>query len=123
MSADPEKAVGAPGGARARKSDDSEKGRSSEIEQVDEDAALPRTEVPLYNAHVDISGIDERKLIRKMDWHLVPWLSFLYLLSFLDRTSIGNAKVCCGVVRNLGMIADDCTVMRLAVQNGGRSAH
>ena len=33
------------------------------------------------------------KLLRKLDLWLVPWLSFLYLLSFLDRTSIGNAKV------------------------------
>ncbi|KAK0239156.1 MFS general substrate transporter [Armillaria nabsnona] len=47
----------------------------------------------LYNGHVDISGIDERKLLRKIDIALVPWLSFLYLLSFLDRTSIGNAKL------------------------------
>ncbi|KAK0438096.1 MFS general substrate transporter [Armillaria borealis] len=30
---------------------------------------------------------------RKIDIALVPWLSFLYLLSFLDRTSIGNAKL------------------------------
>lgn len=41
----------------------------------------------------DFSSIDEKKLLRKLDWVLVPWLSFLYLLSFLDRTSIGNAKV------------------------------
>jgi hypothetical protein len=47
----------------------------------------------VYNAYVDESGIDEAKLVRKMDWRLLPWLSFLYLLSFLDRTSIGNAKV------------------------------
>ena len=47
----------------------------------------------LYNPHVDVSGIDEAKLVRKIDWRLLPWLSFLYLLSFLDRTSIGNAKV------------------------------
>ncbi|ESK85134.1 mfs transporter [Moniliophthora roreri MCA 2997] len=47
----------------------------------------------LYNAHVDISGVDERKLIRNIDLALIPWLSFLYLLSFLDRTSIGNAKL------------------------------
>ena len=47
----------------------------------------------VYNPHVDVSGIDEAKLIRKIDWRLLPWLSFLYLLSFLDRTSIGNAKV------------------------------
>lgn len=35
----------------------------------------------------------ERKLIRKIDLALIPWLSILYLLSFLDRTSIGNASL------------------------------
>ncbi|KLO11529.1 MFS general substrate transporter [Schizopora paradoxa] len=39
------------------------------------------------------SSVDEKKLIRKIDWTLIPWLSFLYFLSFLDRTSIGNAKL------------------------------
>ena len=47
----------------------------------------------VYNAHVDVSAVDEVKLVRKLDWWLLPWLSLLYLLSFLDRTSIGNAKV------------------------------
>jgi hypothetical protein len=55
-----------------------------------EDAKL---RVSLYNEHIDVSGVDERKLIRKLDLRLIPWLSLLYLLSFLDRTSIGNAKV------------------------------
>lgn len=45
---------------------------------------------PLYNAHVDVSEVDERKLLRKIDLALIPWLSLLYLLSFLDRTSIGK---------------------------------
>ena len=35
----------------------------------------------------------EKKLVRKLDWRLIPWLSLLYLLSFLDRTNIGNAKL------------------------------
>ncbi|KAK0214779.1 MFS general substrate transporter [Armillaria fumosa] len=47
----------------------------------------------VYNAHIDVSHVDERKLMRKIDIALIPWLSFLYLLSFLDRTSIGNAKL------------------------------
>jgi len=47
----------------------------------------------VYNAHVDVSGVDEAKLVRKIDWRLIPWLSLLYLLSFLDRSSIGNARV------------------------------
>merc|ERR1712000_501543 len=34
-----------------------------------------------------------KKLIRKMDWALLPFLALLYLLSFLDRTNIGNARL------------------------------
>ncbi|KAF8586047.1 MFS general substrate transporter [Ramaria rubella] len=37
--------------------------------------------------------VDERALLRKMDWRFIPWCSFLYFLSFLDRTSIGNARL------------------------------
>lgn len=47
-------------------------------------------EKKIFNAGVDTSGVDERKLLRKIDIALIPWLSFLYLLSFLDRTSIGK---------------------------------
>lgn len=35
----------------------------------------------------------EKKLLWKLDLRLIPWLSLLYLLSFLDRTNIGNAKI------------------------------
>ena len=31
--------------------------------------------------------IDEKKLLRKLDWHLVPGLTVLFLLSFLDRSN------------------------------------
>ncbi|EAU35343.1 conserved hypothetical protein [Aspergillus terreus NIH2624] len=35
----------------------------------------------------------DRALVRKLDLRLIPWLSLLYLISFLDRTNIGNAKL------------------------------
>lgn len=35
----------------------------------------------------------DKKLLRKLDLHLIPWLTLLYLISFLDRTNIGNAKI------------------------------
>src|SRR5436190_106377 len=35
----------------------------------------------------------EKKLVRKLDFKLIPWLTFLYLISFLDRTNVGNAKI------------------------------
>ena len=59
------------------------------------DETIEKLGVPPYDPEVDLDGIDEKKLIRKIDLALIPWLSFLYLLSFLDRTSIGNAKVSC----------------------------
>lgn len=39
---------------------------------------------------------DERmtkRLVRNIDWHIMPVLVVLYLLSFLDRTNIGNARL------------------------------
>ncbi|KAG6552268.1 hypothetical protein Mapa_006119 [Marchantia paleacea] len=35
----------------------------------------------------------DRALVRKIDLRLIPYLSFLYLLSYLDRANIGNAKI------------------------------
>lgn len=38
-------------------------------------------------------GVDEAAVLRKMDIRLVPMLSALYLLAFLDRSNIGNVKI------------------------------
>ncbi|KAJ7935667.1 major facilitator superfamily domain-containing protein [Mycena leptocephala] len=38
-------------------------------------------------------SVEDRKLVRKIDLRLIPILTLLYLLSFLDRTNIGNAKI------------------------------
>ncbi|KAJ5804575.1 uncharacterized protein N7518_000878 [Penicillium psychrosexuale] len=38
-------------------------------------------------------GVDEKAILRKMDIRLIPMLSMLYLLAFLDRGNIGNAKI------------------------------
>ncbi|KAI0769158.1 MFS general substrate transporter [Irpex lacteus] len=82
-----------------------EKARIERVDNVDADvegSVDPRIHPEVYNAHIDTSGVDEKKLMRKLDWWLVPWLSFLYLLSFLDRTSIGNAKLY-GMEKDLGI--------------------
>ncbi|KAJ4203264.1 hypothetical protein NW767_005379 [Fusarium falciforme] len=39
------------------------------------------------------SEADTKKLIRKIDWVIIPFVALLYLLSFLDRTNIGNARL------------------------------
>ncbi|KZT08305.1 MFS general substrate transporter [Laetiporus sulphureus 93-53] len=48
----------------------------------------------------------ERRLLRKLDLHLLPALTMLYLLSFLDRSNIGNAKLD-GLVTDLKMTQAD----------------
>ncbi|CAM1509126.1 Fc.00g028650.m01.CDS01 [Cosmosporella sp. VM-42] len=37
--------------------------------------------------------VDEKKLVRKLDLHIIPLVMALYLFSFLDRVNIGNARL------------------------------
>ncbi|CAI6339018.1 unnamed protein product [Periconia digitata] len=46
--------------------------------------------------------VAEGKLVRKLDLHLVPVVMLLYLLSFLDRVNIGNARLY-GLEEDLGL--------------------
>ncbi|KAG2363325.1 MFS general substrate transporter [Suillus spraguei] len=43
------------------------------------------------------------RILRKLDWHLLPFVSLLYMLSFLDRANVGNAKVA-GMSKDLNLI-------------------
>ncbi|KAI9850315.1 MAG: hypothetical protein M1838_005875 [Thelocarpon superellum] len=60
--------------------------------------AVARQEFPqLVDTDASLTAADraqiDRKLVRKLDLRLIPWLCLLYLASFLDRTNIGNAKI------------------------------
>ncbi|PSK34779.1 hypothetical protein B9Z65_1362 [Elsinoe australis] len=70
----------------------------------DSDTYLPREKEDGGVDHINSSGAssDEdlgfddkatKRMIRKMDVRLLPFLALLYLLSFLDRTNIGNARL------------------------------
>ncbi|GAA5959127.1 hypothetical protein JCM8115_005646 [Rhodotorula mucilaginosa] len=45
---------------------------------------------------------EERAIVRKMDWNIVPLVWALFMLSFLDRSNIGNANTA-GMSKYLGM--------------------
>jgi len=36
---------------------------------------------------------EQARILRKMDWHLLPFVTVFFLLSFIDRANIGNATV------------------------------
>jgi hypothetical protein len=49
------------------------------------------------------SAINEKKLLRKIDLRVLPPLAALFLLAFLDRTNIGNARIQ-GMIKDLKMV-------------------
>ncbi|KAF4940211.1 MFS transporter prlL [Colletotrichum fructicola] len=58
---------------------------------------------------VDLPAVDyvpgsdeEKKLVRKIDMYLLPLMWLMYLLSYMDRTNIGNAKIA-GMDKDLGL--------------------
>ncbi|GFN18715.1 allantoate permease family MFS transporter [Aspergillus tubingensis] len=53
--------------------------------EADEKAASPTTS--------SVTNINEKALLRKLDFRLLPPLTILYLLSFLDRSNVGNARL------------------------------
>ncbi|CAK4032887.1 retrograde regulation 2 [Lecanosticta acicola] len=50
----------------------------------------------------DYQDAEVKKIIRKVDWRLPPVLCLLYLVSYLDRSNIGNAKIA-GMTHDLHM--------------------
>ncbi|CAI0647053.1 unnamed protein product, partial [Colletotrichum noveboracense] len=80
-----------------------EKPHESQVEKARALADLPDPDdgkTPEERAAID------KALMWKVDLWLVPWLSLLYLLSFLDRTNIGNARLA-GMEADLGMAPSD----------------
>ncbi|KAL0936982.1 MFS transporter [Colletotrichum truncatum] len=50
----------------------------------------------------ELLALKEKQLVRKLDLHLIPLVMLLYLLSFLDRVNIGNARLY-NLERDLGL--------------------
>ncbi|VVT48638.1 uncharacterized protein SAPINGB_P001877 [Magnusiomyces paraingens] len=61
-----------------------------------------RLKDPVYLLNIKYSLAEESRLVRKFDLHLMTFLCALYLVSYLDRSNIGNANVA-GLSRSLDM--------------------
>lgn len=51
----------------------------------------------------------ERKLMAKIDWRVVPVLTIMYLLAFLDRVNIANANVF-GLSKDLHLVGNEYNI-------------
>lgn len=59
--------------------------------------------------HEPIDRAVEKKLVRKCDLYVIPVLSLLYSLAFIDRINIGNARLQ-GLEKDLKMKGQDYNV-------------
>ncbi|KAF7308966.1 putative transporter C11D3.18C [Mycena kentingensis (nom. inval.)] len=75
---------------------------------LDEKTSAPSVDVVEAEA-LDIDPVAERKLLRKLDWSLLPLFTLLYVTNFVDRTAIGNAKIA-GIEKDLHMKGYDFNV-------------
>ncbi|KAK4152566.1 hypothetical protein C8A00DRAFT_44377 [Chaetomidium leptoderma] len=64
------------------------------------DGDLSDTSVP--DSELEWTEAEEAEIRRKIDWHTVPLVTLLYMLCFLDRINIGNARIQ-GLVDDLDM--------------------
>lgn len=54
-------------------------------------------------------GVNQRRLMMKVDFHIVPAICILYLLAFLDRVNISNAAVY-GMSDDLGLVGNQYNI-------------
>ncbi|BGP41928.1 hypothetical protein JCM10449v2_005925 [Rhodotorula kratochvilovae] len=85
---------------RATSLSDAEKQDLSRLEQASPD--LTNSGKQSLEAPLEFTAEEEARVVRKIDWYLLPGLTFLYLLSFLDRSNIGNAKLL-GLMKDIGL--------------------
>ncbi|GJN71068.1 hypothetical protein PLIIFM63780_002341 [Purpureocillium lilacinum] len=61
--------------------------KAPELHQLESQTDRPEEDLPAYD------DAETRRILRKADWRVIPCLAAMYLVSFIDRSNIGNAKV------------------------------
>lgn len=77
-------------------------GKEASLSEAHEAGTATTTVHTTSYGTVSYTRQEERKLVRKVDYLVVPILLVLYLLSFLDRSNIGNAKLD-GLVKDINL--------------------
>ena len=61
---------------------------------------------------IEKTPAEHRKLMWKIDIHVIPWIAILYFLAFLDRVNIGNARLF-GLEEDTGLVGNQYNIALL----------
>ncbi|OQV05003.1 hypothetical protein CLAIMM_09807 [Cladophialophora immunda] len=65
-------------------------------------AEVVEKDLAALEANADIDPAELKKVLRRVDFRVLPVLTFIYLMSYLDRGNIGNTRVA-GLTSTLGL--------------------
>ncbi|KAI7026003.1 hypothetical protein KC355_g807, partial [Hortaea werneckii] len=69
-------------------------------------AELYREALERYPTDESIDSIAEKKLVRKLDWRIIPLLGVCYFFYYVDKTTLSYAAIY-GVKEDLNLKGDD----------------
>lgn len=72
---------------------DTENAESESSDSEEDDETKPRRLERVGTMSKDYTEAEEQNVLRKFDRRLVLFIALLYMLSFLDRSNIGNARI------------------------------
>jgi hypothetical protein len=72
---------------------DSESSSEKDRTQIIEDVAAKEAGGRGTAVAAAFTAEEEKRVISKLDWHIMPLIFLLYSLSVLDRSNLGNARI------------------------------
>ncbi|KAJ5502245.1 hypothetical protein N7463_005119 [Penicillium fimorum] len=61
-------------------------------ESFDEEL-IPGYDATLMRARATLSSAEEKKLLRHIDWHLIPLLAVIYMVKSVDFSNVSYARI------------------------------
>lgn len=89
---------------------------NSSLSEIEKDSKHLETSLDADVTNIDIDAVLDRTITRKFDTYLIPWLFGLWLLAFIDRSNIGNARID-GLSKDLNLTGNKFNIVGLTHDN------
>lgn len=76
------------------------------VESKDDGESVSYRNLSSRGSQWHVAGFNEKRLVRTIDWKILPFLFAAYFLQFMDKVILNYANVM-GIQHDLGMKGDD----------------